>query len=466
MKENFFYERFTVEKILTGSFSLYEKNISFESITTSSLEADEKSLFAALTGTGDGHMYIRYALKKGASYIAEKGNPYYLKLSPAEKKKGILVDSTRQALQELGLFHRSRFSPTVIAVTGSSGKTTTKELIAGMLKFLGDQMVFTEKNYNNEIGAPFTVFKINEKTKAAVLELGMNHKGEIERLSEMTKPDIALVTNVGPAHIEFLGSLKNIASAKAEICAGMNGGILFIPDDVLYPEEFYESAAKKGVSVRTFSMDQNSPLQNIKDIGEKGFSFHIGQSEVLWPVPGRRLLKNISGAVSLAYEIGINEADIVAGISEYQTEGMRGIIEKNFFTVLNDCYNANSDSVKSSLEAAKQISGNGNVYAVLGDMKELGEFSKGFHEETGKFAADIELNGLIGFGTDSEYTVSEFRKYRDKFEFAFCRIDSDDSCTEIADFLKKNVPENSVILVKGSRSMKMERITTILQEIK
>ncbi|HMY68011.1 MAG TPA: UDP-N-acetylmuramoyl-tripeptide--D-alanyl-D-alanine ligase [Leptospiraceae bacterium] len=466
MKERFFYERFTVEKVLCGSFSLYEKNASFEFITSSSLEADENSLFAALTGTSDGHMYIRHALQKGASFIAERNNPYYMKLSSAEKKKGILVDSTRNALQALGQFHRSRFSPLVIAVTGSSGKTTTKELIAGMLKFLGAELVFTEKNYNNEIGAPFTVFKLNEKTKAAVFELGMNHKGEIERLSQMTKPDIALVTNVGPAHIEFLGSLKNIASAKAEICAGMNGGTLFIPDDVLYPEEFYESAARQNVTVKTFGMDENSHLKNIQDIGEKGFSFSIGKSSVLWPMPGKRLLKNVSGAVSAVTMAGVQEADIAAGISEYQAEGMRGIIEKNFFTVLNDCYNANSDSVKSSLEAAKQISEKRKVYAVLGDMKELGEFSKGFHEETGKFAAEIELNGLIGFGTDSEYTVSEFKRNSPRAEFAFCRNDSDESCSEIAEFLKQNVPENSVILVKGSRSMKMERITKKLQEIK
>ncbi|HNM04635.1 MAG TPA: UDP-N-acetylmuramoyl-tripeptide--D-alanyl-D-alanine ligase, partial [Leptospiraceae bacterium] len=367
MKERFFYERFTVEKVLCGSFSLYEKNASFEFITSSSLEADENSLFAALTGTSDGHMYIRHALQKGASFIAERNNPYYMKLSSAEKKKGILVDSTRNALQALGQFHRSRFSPLVIAVTGSSGKTTTKELIAGMLKFLGAELVFTEKNYNNEIGAPFTVFKLNEKTKAAVFELGMNHKGEIERLSQMTKPDIALVTNVGPAHIEFLGSLKNIASAKAEISAGMNGGTLFIPDDVLYPEEFYESAARQNVTVKTFGMDENSHLKNIQDIGEKGFSFSIGKSSVLWPMPGKRLLKNVSGAVSAVTMAGVQEADIAAGISEYQAEGMRGIIEKNFFTVLNDCYNANSDSVKSSLEAAKQISEKRKVYAVLGD---------------------------------------------------------------------------------------------------
>ncbi|HNN06689.1 MAG TPA: cyanophycin synthetase, partial [Leptospiraceae bacterium] len=174
----------------------------------------------------------------------------------------------------------------------------------------------------------------------------------------------------------------------------------------------------------------------------------------------------VSGAVSAVTMAGVQEADIAAGISEYQAEGMRGIIEKNFFTVLNDCYNANSDSVKSSLEAAKQISEKRKVYAVLGDMKELGEFSKGFHEETGKFAAEIELNGLIGFGTDSEYTVSEFKRNSPRAEFAFCRNDSDESCSEIAEFLKQNVPENSVILVKGSRSMKMERITKKLQEIK
>lgn len=234
MKSNFYYDPETIRRVLgSTSETWYHKEPLITTITTSSTEAEENSLFVPLLGNRDGHEFIRDAISKGATYfLVEENHPIYKNLNLEEKSKAIPVKNTLTALGKLASFHRSRFDPIVIAVTGSSGKTTTKELLGNCLKNLEESaLVVTEKNYNNEIGLPFTLFKISDQTRVVVCELGMNHKGEISRLSQIAKPDYAIITTIGTAHIEFLESQKNIAKAKGEIVEGLKkGGKLFYPN--------------------------------------------------------------------------------------------------------------------------------------------------------------------------------------------------------------------------------------------
>lgn len=210
-------------------------NPTFRWITTSSGEIKPGSLFVPLRGTRDGHEFIPDALSKGAhAFLCERNHPILKKLSVADQAKAILVSDCLLALGVLSRYHRKRFNPIILAVTGSSGKTTTKDLLGGLFGFLNHKsLVVTEKNYNNEIGLPFTLFRITEETRVVICELGMNHRGEIKRLSLIAEPTHALITNIGSAHIENLKTREAIADEKIDIISGMlENSVLFVPDDL------------------------------------------------------------------------------------------------------------------------------------------------------------------------------------------------------------------------------------------
>lgn len=257
MKSNFYYDPETIRRVLgSTSGTWYHNEPLITTITTSSTEAEKNSLFVPLLGNRDGHEFIRDAISKGATYfLVEEHHPIYKDLNIEEKSRAIPVKNTLTALGKLAAFHRSRFNPIVIAITGSSGKTTTKEFLGNCLKNLEESaLVVTEKNYNNEIGLPFTLFKISNQTRVVVCELGMNHKGEISRLGQIAKPDYAIITTIGTAHIEFLGSQKNIAKAKGEITEGLK------------KEEYYfiqvQENILKYLKIKLVNTETNSFLQN------------------------------------------------------------------------------------------------------------------------------------------------------------------------------------------------------------
>ncbi len=451
------YDLFTI-RFLFGDFRFLEK-AKIQFISTSSLEVKTKTLFVPLRGNKDGHEFIPDAISRGAvAFLCEKNHPILKELSFEEMQKAIIVDNTLYALGKISAFHRSRFKPFIIGITGSSGKTTTKELLGLVAGQIGkSQVVVTEKNYNNEIGVPFTLFRINEKTKVVVCEMGMNHRNEISRLTAIVRPSIGMITNIGPCHIENLGSIENIAKAKAEIMEGMSeGSILFIPATILNRKVFQQKARQYKIILKNFSIEKGKDLQVEQTIPE-GFVINILGKKMEWKIPGEKILENLGGVVSVAKELDLDSEDIRKGISSYKAKDKRFVIEKGFYRIINDTYNANPDSMKSSLSSLKQIASSNPCYAILGDMKELGKFSKFYHLELGVFCKKLKLSGLITFGQDSEMIAKEFSERKNETKTPHF-IDSNESIKSLISYAKSKIPKGSFILVKGSRSMKMERI--------
>ena len=306
MKTEFHYSLNSVRKILTpNSFPDWSEDFTFENIVTSSMEADEKSLFVPLQGVRDGHDFIQDALNKGTKFfLCKKNHPVLKKFKSSDKSKAILVDDTLNSLGKLANFHRKRFTPLLIAITGSSGKTTTKELLGHFLSKIGSEnLVITEKNYNNEIGLPFTLFRINEKTKIAVCELGMNHLKEIERLSDIAEPDMSVITSIGSAHIEHLGSLKNIAEAKSEILNGMKkDGIVFVHSNLPFQKTIQQKAKLKNVFIKTIQ-PKNKKILTIVQKKETGFLLKVFSKKVEWNILGEKSIENLNLVLNVLNEI-------------------------------------------------------------------------------------------------------------------------------------------------------------------
>ncbi|MDV6235642.1 UDP-N-acetylmuramoyl-tripeptide--D-alanyl-D-alanine ligase [Leptospira ellisii] len=461
MKAAFFYDPATLRRVLNienGIRSYFQKASPIRSITTASSEAEKDSLFVPLRGNRDGHEFIPDALSKGASYfLCEKNHPVLSSLTEREAERALIVNDTLRALGELAAFHRSRFRPIVIAVTGSSGKTTTKELLASCLKNLGeDALVVTEKNYNNEIGLPFTVFRIDDRTRVLVCEMGMNHKGEISRLSRIAEPDFAVVTTIGTAHIEFLGSQKNIAKAKAEIVEGMSPeSSLFYPSSGEYSKILKKKTRKYRVKLEIVDAER---LFNISEKRPSGFVLEYGGRTVVWNLPGDKLLGNVAVAAACLEKIGVPKDWIADGISEFRSGNKRLDFQKGRYSIINDTYNANYESMISSLEVAAQLSEGRDFYAVLGDMRELGKHSTSFHKKLGKICAGFaNLKCLFTFGEDSNLIRKEFSKHSDDSRTSFHFPDTETGLQDLLRTFTENVPEGSIVLAKASRGIRLER---------
>ncbi len=463
MKERFEYSSFTIRSLLEEKFCLQENSL-FNYISTSSEECEKNTLFVPLKGNRDGHEFIPDALEKGAThFLCECNHPILETLNEENKSKAILVKNTLEALGKLANFHRKRFSPLVIAVTGSSGKTTTKDFLYYGVKYLEDKhLVVTEKNYNNEIGLPFTIFKINANTKIVVCEMGMNHLHEISRLTQMALPHAAIITNIGQAHIENLGSVENIAYAKSEIIEGIcANGYLFVPENIQKREILEKKAMSHNVNVLNYSL--NSSYLKILEEHPNGFILEVYGKKLNWNLPGRHLLWNLAGVLFILSFLGFDKEKVLEGISKFEPTNKRNVwIHYKNFHILDDTYNANPDSMIASLDTLKQASSNFKRYAILGDMKELGEFSEKFHKEVGIYASQV-LDGLISFGSDARFYFEEFSKHKNnKFNLYFSN--TEENIQKIVEYVTKNLKEESFLLVKGSRSMRMERVIEKLVE--
>lgn len=433
------------------------KNPKFQWISTSSREIKKNTLFVPLRGERDGHEFIVDALRNGATgFLCEKNHPILKSLSSSEKEKAIFVKDTLRSLGTLANFHRNRFCPVILAITGSSGKTTTKDLLGGLFSFLEPKsLVITEKNYNNEIGLPFTLFRITEFTRVVICEMGMNHRGEIERLSRIAEPTHALITNIGSAHIENLKSRENIAEEKIDIITGLRpNGVLFVPDDL----DFLNRA-----KIRTKQIKQKliiwkhtkNPDLKVIQINQNGFVLDWKKESIQWKIPGQKLLSNVRGMVAVGTYFGIPDRQIRNTIRSYKSPNKRLNIKKGFYTIIDDCYNANPESMSSSIDACLQFADGKNIVWVLGTMKELGKFTKFYHERIGKELKKIGKGILLGLGEDTKPMVKQVN--HSKF-FT--------NKQDLIHFIQKEIPKNTVILVKGSRSMKMEEIVAELESFK
>ena len=378
-----------------------QEEVIFRGITTDSRRCAAGNLFIALTGANfDGHDYLEAAHRQGAAGLL-------VHRLPAATPRGvpvIVVADTLTALGELAAWWRRRFSPAVIAVTGSSGKTTTKEMIAAIMARRGP-VLKTEGNFNNLIGLPLTLFRLTSGDPCAVLELGTNSPGEIARLTRIAAPDIALITNIGLAHLEGFTDLAGVAAEKRDLFRGLRpGGTMIINRD----DPFLRDAGQTWTGrVVTFGMAAGSEVSaedivtvRLPGIGdasdvspvlpprlETRFTLRLGgeRLETTLPVVGEHQVKNALAAAASAWAAGAAPEDIRRGLADFSPVPgrMEVIALENGAFIVNDAYNANPSSVREALSALQQLKGRGRGIAVLGDMLELGEQEAVWHEEVG-----------------------------------------------------------------------------------
>lgn len=416
-------------------------------ISTDSRVIDENTLFVALKGERfDANDFVEDVLNKGAkAVVCSRYN--------GESDRVILVEDTGKALLQIAKGYRSKFNIPFVALTGSVGKTTTKGMVHAVLSEKYNTLK-TQGNLNNEIGVPKTLFCLENSHEAAVIEMGMNHFNEISRLTEVVMPNIGIITNVGTAHIENLGSREGILKAKCEITEGMKkGSPLIINGD----NDMLSTINTTDFEVIKFGIDSENlymKAENIKFLPDGSEFTAVCENEsvkAFVPAVGIHNVYNALCAMCVGKKMGFTLTEVASALKNFAPEGMRqNVREVKSYTFIEDCYNANPDSMKASLVTLNTIKKNRSI-AVLGDMLELGDYSNTAHYEVGKIAGDVKTDIVITFGELSLLTKKGAEENGAK---AYSFMDK----KELTEFLKSILQENDTVLFKGSRSMKMEEI--------
>lgn len=435
------------------------------SIDTRKLEPGD--LFFALPGEKtDGHNYLVDAYRLGA--VAAVVNRIPPEIQGVDFPL-LVVPEPEKALQQLALVQRSRTGIPVIAITGSTGKTSTKDILASILAEKGE-VLSTRGNYNNELGLPLTLLALEKQHWAVVVEMGMDALGEIDFLASIAEPTHGLITNIGHAHQEILGSQEKIAQAKAELFPHISpkGGLVLNKQDeaILQP---WLSNVRCPISWVDFSPPANFWATEIRPNEHNyGYTFKVCAEGRKIPltlnIPGRHNIVNSLAAVSIARQLGLSWEEIRLGLSKVQLTPMRLEIirlPKQEITIINDAYNANPDSMASALEVLQSVAGKRRKIAVLGDMFELGSYSVEGHLEVGEKAKAIHPEYLITVGELGHYIAQGAVKAG--FPEGNTRSFRDNR--EALSFLKSIVAPGDVILVKGSRGVQMERIVAGLRPV-
>lgn len=407
-------------------------------------------LFICIKGERfDAHQFADEALEKGASAVMIDEN-----ITP--KGAYVKVENTAKALLALGGYYRSKFNIPVVALTGSVGKTTTKEF-THLVVSARYNAIKTQGNLNNEIGLPQTLFQIDNNVEAAVIEMGMNHFGEISRLVNATKPTVALITNIGVSHIENLGSRDGILKAKLEITEGLEEGaplILNGDDDKL------SSVTSDKHKIYFYGINKGDfKAKNIVESEDKT-TFDIeyfGKSQyVEIPTIGIHNVYNALAAFAVGYFLGVDAQKSADALSNYVPAGMRQrVVKVGKITSIEDCYNASPDSMRAALKTLHDTKGNKKI-AVLGDMLELGDYAQTAHSSVGETVAENKIDYLLAYGSDAKYYVQSAKNGGVENAFLF------DDKTALADKLKEISSDGDVVLFKGSRGMKLEEIMQIV----
>ncbi len=455
-------------------FSNLEKGFCFSGISTDSRTITETELFLALKGDRfDGHVFIQTLMEKGIKgFITE--TPFYSELSPELKnelsRKNLILfetNNTLTALGDLARYQRLRSNVKVLAITGSSGKTTTRKITEEIFKTRFHTHA-TIGNLNNEIGLPLTLLKLSAAHEWAIVEMGMNHAGEISRLSRMALPDVAMIINTAAVHLEGLGSVENVALAKAEIFDGMrdHGMVILNADDPR--RALLEAKARENKSVETlffFGSTDNADIssKNIKSCETRTeFSVKMGLEETDFtiPSPAPFMVDNCLGAILAAAKAGIDIKTIQKGIKAFTPVSGRMNIYRlcDTMTLLDDTYNANPDSVAKALNTLHGLSNADNSIAVLGDMLELGEKSDDLHRQIGRTVAELGIKNLFVFGTKVKHLIGGAMEQGFPKDHIF-----QGTKEEIAEKILEQVDTKTWVLIKGSRGMAME---TVIQELK
>lgn len=461
-------ENITLKQIIEATNgTLITPDISEDTVVRRVISDNRKAqagdLFIAIVGEKmDGHAFINSALKAGAvGAVVSK--------EPEEKVPGkfyVLVPDTLLAVGDLASYYRMQFHIPVIAVTGSVGKTTMKDMIASVLsqKY---KVIATEGNYNNNIGVPRTLFRIDSTTEVAVVEMGMNHEGEINYLTRMAHPTMAVITNIGDAHIGNLGSRENIFKAKCEIFNGLSSGGLAVmnaDDEYLVKlkdnKELTENYKFKWVGEDT---DADFGALDIDDSNQDGLEFNMivrrtrsgidERDTIKVPARGRHMIYPVLAATAIGKKLDMSYEEIIAGVASYKPTAMRMETWKlgNGIIIYNDTYNANPQSMKAGLSTLANTDATRRV-AVLGDMLELGDLEEELHRSVGQKAAELSIDTLITIGQRAKFIADEARKKGLKDVTSY--DDAQSAKAQLDDLLMDGV----VLYFKASHAMALEKL--------
>lgn len=437
---------------LYGDNTVLGKEISF--ITTDSRSAAVGCLFAAIKGENfDGHDFIKSAYEKGALCAIGERFPADCPLPV------IVVKNTVEALGELAAFYRRQFGIPVLGITGSVGKTTAKEMVSAVLS-RRYKVHKTAKNLNNDLGVPLTLFGLDESYGFAVVEMGISHFGEMRRLGEIVKPDMALYTVIGSAHLEFLGDFDGVLRAKSEMLEFLpDNGTVFINGD---DETLKKMVCRQKICRYGLSPGCDVTAENITLLGTEGMELDIvsGRRKIHVKINsyGKHMVTAALGAAAVGIHMGLSDKEIAAGIADYAPVGSRSsIVETDKITIIDDCYNANPTSVAAALDSLSML--RTRRVCILGDMGELGESAAKLHFETGEHAAEINTDLIIACGTLSKNTANGAEKAGGKNVVWF------ETKAELLLNLPKLIKEGDAVLVKASHSQKFEDIVGELKKL-
>lgn len=453
-------------EVTKGKLIIGNENLECENFSKDTRNINEGDIYLAIKGANfDGNIFWKEALEKGASAVIVQDIDFNKEdLEEFRGKTIIKVYDTLNALYSIASFKRSLYNIPIIAVTGSVGKTSTKDIIASVMskKY---KTLKTEGNNNNNLGLPFTILKLQDH-EAAVLEMGMNHLGEIELLSKIAKPTISVITNVGTSHIGNLGSRQNILKAKLEILAGMKNKKLIINNDNDLLNKWNLENGNE-VETITYGIENESEFmaKNIK-LFETYSEFicknNNTQLNVTVPVGGIHFIYNALCAICVGKENGIEYNEIVKGIQEFELTKRRMDIQElaNGVKIINDTYNASFESMQATLKYLGTFKQNRKI-AVLGDMLELGEFSKELHENVGKEVVKNNIDILICLGKNAKYIVEQAKKSNMNAE----KIVYLNDANSVVKYIKDIWTKNDVILFKASNGMRFFDIVDKLKEV-
>ncbi len=442
--------------LVTGTETNSDAEIFFEDVTTDSRKVTDGALFVALKGEHfNGEDFAAEALHKGAAAV--------LVSKSAQNISGgvvLKVDDTLAAYRQIAGAWRNRFDIPVIAVTGSNGKTTTKDLTAAALSGLG-HVQKTSGNFNNEVGVPMTLLELNDKHNAAVVEIGMRGLGQIETLAKVVRPTIGIVTNVSEAHIELLGSIENIARAKGELVESIkDGGTIILNADNPHTAGM-KNLAGEGVNVVTYGLEAPADVsaKNIL-IGSVSTEFTLScrgeDFDFEIPMLGRHNVSNSLAAIAAGLTLGLSVEDIQRGVSSLTTTKMRfEVIRRDGLTIVNDAYNASPASMRVAIKTTSEVY-SGRLIAVLGDMMELGDISEAVHREIGAELVESRFDTLITLGELGKFIAVGARDAGLKNVYTF------DTHEDAAKKILEIVRDGDTILFKASHVMHMEKIIELI----